>query len=87
MSDLATDYYDEGVIKFLQNRKIVEPIFIVAVDRAGRAHGFAAPGTEFRRIQDVGTQREDSNGDGAWWCVENNPGVTAGIGGGKWRWP
>ena len=80
MSDLATDFYDDGVIAFLDKMGVTNARFIVAVDQNGRPYPFAGPGTKFRRIQDEGRQSEPSNGDCAWWCFENNPGVTAGVG-------
>jgi hypothetical protein len=87
MSDLSEDYYNQAVIDFLESRKVANARFIVAVDENGRPHAFAGPGTEFRRIQDLGEQREDPKGGSAWWSFESNPGVTAGVGGGIWRWP
>jgi hypothetical protein len=87
MSDLTEDYYDDRVTEFLKERGVANAPFIVAVDENGRAFPFAGPGTNFRRIQDVGQLHEDPKGGSAWWCFESNPGVTAGAGGGIWRWP
>ena len=65
----------------------LDAVLSVAVDENGRAFPFAGPGTNFRMIQDLGQLHEDPRGGYAWWSFESNPGVTAGSGGGVWRWP
>lgn len=42
--------YDDGVARFLSEKEIAAPMFIIAIDENGQAQRFAAPGREFRRI-------------------------------------
>ena len=87
MSDLSEDYYNQAVIDFLESRKVANARLISSVDETAALMRSRGPARRFRRIQDLGEQREDPKGGSAWWSFESNPGVTAGVGGGIWRWP